>query len=523
MKHTRSSGILLHPTSLPGPYGIGDIGPEAWRFVDFLAEAGQQIWQVLPLGPTGYGDSPYQSFSSLAGNPLLISPEQLMRDGFLGKADLDDKPDFPANKADFGAVIAWKHQLLRKAYENAIHGGSDEEHGALATFCHDNAHWLDDCALFMAIKETHNYAVWTEWEPDLAFRSQDAMEGARREHANAIGAIKFAQYIFFKQWSALRAHCAEQGVTLLGDIPIYVAHDSSDVWANRHMFQLDQHGNPTVVAGVPPDYFCDTGQLWGNPIYRWDYLADTGYAWWVERLRAVLRMVDLVRLDHFRGFEAYWEVPASDETAVNGRWVPGPREWIFDTFKYYFGEELPLLAEDLGFITPEVHALRERFGLSGMAVLQFGFGENAHDSAFPPHTYQQNLAAYTGTHDNDTTLGWWKSLQDDPESAGMRAYIQAYLDTNGQEFNWICIRALMASVAKIVVFPLQDILGIGSEGRMNYPGHANGNWTWRFLDGDIKPEIAARLHMLTELFGRTLPPPIEESAKEAENNAAECL
>ncbi len=501
MNLPRSSGILLHPTSLPGPYGIGDLGPEAYKFADFLVDAGQRVWQVLPLGPTGFGDSPYQSFGAFAGNPLLISPERLLDDALVTQGDLAACPDFPADKVDYGPVITWKKVLLAKAYDRFVAGDFGELRRDFERFCHDQAHWLDAFALFMALKDAHDYAPWTQWEPALARYEEEAVAQARRDHSKAFEISRFSQFLFFRQWTALRRYCNDRAIRIVGDIPIYVAHDSVDVWANQEVFQLDEKGDPTVVGGVPPDYFCATGQLWGNPLYRWDYLADTGYAWWIDRVRAVLHMVDIVRIDHFRGFEAYWEVPASHTTAVDGRWVEGPRDGLFDALRGAFGEDLPIIAENLGVITDEVEALRERFGLPGMAVLQFGFGRNAKESSFPPHIFTQNLVAYTGTHDNDTLLGWWKSMRKEKEA---RAFIRKYLNTTGREFNWVCIRAIMASVADTAVFPLQDVLGLGSEGRMNRPGYGIGNWSWRFEADSLRPEWSERLRDMAETYGRLL-------------------
>lgn len=505
MELARTSGLLLHPTSLPGPFGIGDLGAEAYRFADFLAEAGQRIWQVLPLGPTGYADSPYQCFSAFAGNPLLISPQEMVQAGVLSHEDLTAAPVFPDERVDFAAVISWKRDLLRRAYETFRERATEAQRAGFDAFCRDHADWLDDFALFMALKEQHNYVSWVEWEKPLALRDPTAMDQARDDLADAIATCKFAQYQFFTQWDALRGYCRDRRISIVGDMPIYVAHDSADVWANRELFQLDKAGNPTVIGGVPPDYFSRTGQRWGNPLYHWDRLAASGYAWWVKRFRAALRLCDLVRIDHFRGFEAYWEVPARYQTAVKGRWVPGPREALFEALRQEFGDAgasartLPIIAENLGIITPEVEALRERFGLPGMAVFQFGYGRDARSSGFPLHAYVRNLVAYTGTHDNDTLLGWWATMRRD---RAFRDYVKRYLATNGREFNWVAIRALMASVANTVIFPLQDVLGLGHEGRMNRPGRPGGNWVWRYRAGSLTPELACRLRDLAETYGR---------------------
>lgn len=500
---TRSCGILLHPTSLPGPYGIGDLGEQAYRFADKLLDAGARMWQVLPLGPTGYGDSPYQSFSAFAGNPLLISPEKLVEAGVLGADDLKSAPAFPKDRVDYGALIPWKTALLRRAYENFRQRASDDGLAAFDSFCHEMAHWLDDYALFSALKTGHRDAVWTKWERGVAMRDGQLVHMVQQELEGDIAAVKFVQYQFFKQWWELRHYCNERGLLLVGDMPIYCAHDSADVWANRDKFQLDDEGYPTVMAGVPPDYFSDTGQLWGNPIYRWDAMANDGFGWWISRLKTQLRLVDIIRIDHFRGFEGYWEVPAGEETAVNGRWVDGPRDGLFEAFRSGVGHDLPIIAENLGVITEDVEALRRRFNLPGMAVFQFGFGHDAASSGLPPFRFTQDTVAYSGTHDNDTIVGWWNHVgkTDKP----VRDYIRAYYDTNGREFNWLVIRALMESVANMAIFPVQDIAGLGPEGRMNRPGNAQGNWAWRMGENDLNGKLIKRFRGLAELFGRTTP------------------
>jgi len=508
MRFPRSGGILLHPTSLPSRFGIGDLGPEAYRFADFLAEAGLRLWQVLPLGPTGYGDSPYQCFSAFAGNPLLVSLERLAEDGLLDACDLEDSPEFAEGFVDYGAVIRWKLPLLKKAHENFQARAGAALREEFEAFCRTEAGWLDDYALFMAAKHAHGgESIWTRWEPDLAARRPDAVNHWRAECASEIERHKFAQFLFFRQWEALRVYCGERGIRMMGDIPIYVAHDSADVWAHPELFQLNRNGDPTVVAGVPPDYFSSTGQLWGNPIYRWDTLERSGFAWWIERFRHVLRLVDIVRLDHFRSFEAYWEVPAGETTAVNGRWVKGPGASLFEALEKALGE-LPIVAENLGVITPEVEALRERFGFPGMSILQFAFGNDPQAPDFQPHNYPRDRVAYTGTHDNDTTAGWWASTGEGdstrtPEEVRQeKARAMEYLNTDGSEMHWVFIRTLMASAADTVLFPLQDVLGLGSEARMNRPAKESGNWRWRFRREALSAELAARLKRLTELYGR---------------------
>jgi 4-alpha-glucanotransferase len=506
----RRSGILLHPTSLPGRYGIGELGPEAHRFVDFLAEAGQRLWQVLPLGPTGYGDSPYQCFSAFAGNPLLISLDALVEDGWLEAQDLAFAPAFPQDRVDYEAVAAFKLPLLDRAFRRFEKSATTADHEALDAFRGANASWLDDYALYMAVKEAHRGAEWTQWEEAIAQRRPEALARWREDRADAVRAREFGQYLFFLQWQRLRERCRERDVALMGDVPIFVAGDSADVWSHPELFQLEEDATPRVVAGVPPDYFSATGQLWGNPLYDWEAMARTGYAWWTERLRAALGLVDLVRLDHFRGFEAYWEIPAGEKTAINGRWVKGPGAALFEALRGRLGE-LPIVAEDLGVITPEVEALREQFGLPGMAILQFAFGSDPEAAKFQPHSYPRNRVVYTGTHDNDTTVGWWTSTGsgDSTRSADeVRAeheHALAYLDAEGREIHWAFIRAALASVADTAIVPLQDVLGLGSEARMNLPGRGHGNWGWRFRSESLTDVIRDRLKRLAELYGRTTP------------------
>jgi 4-alpha-glucanotransferase len=498
MRFPRSSGILLHPTSLPGRYGIGDLGAEARRFADFLAAAGQTLWQVLPLGPTGFGDSPYQGFSARAGNPLLISLESLVEKGWLEASALAGAPEFPEDRVDFERLIPWKTAVLESAKPPA---------SGFEDFCEANAHWLEDFALFMALKEAHQGVAWTQWEPGARDRDPKALAKWREQLAKPMAAQKFLQFAFFEQWRELRDYCRARGVRIMGDLPIYVAHDSVDVWANPQYFHLDALGNPTVVAGVPPDYFSETGQLWGNPIYRWDVLAKDGYRWWLDRLRAAFEMVDMIRLDHFRGFEAYWEIPASEPTAVQGRWVKGPGAALFQAAQSALGE-LPLVAENLGVITPEVEAMRHEFGFPGMSVLQFAFGTDAQAPTFRPHNYPREVVAYSGTHDSDTTVGWWsskgrgESTRSDDDIRRERDFAMRYLNTDGKEIHWVFIRTLLASVADTVLFPMQDVLGLGTEARMNLPATLGGNWRWRYQAGALTPELAERLRMLTELYDR---------------------
>lgn len=499
----RSSGVLLHPTSLPGPHGIGDLGTSAYAFADLLIDSGQRYWQVLPLGPTGYGDSPYQSFSAFAGNPLLISPEKLHEAGLISDADLKQCPTFPEGKVHFEEVIPWKRGLLKHAYENFLSRASDEGLAQYDAFCAEMAHWLDDYAMFMAMKDGHNGKVWTEWDSGLASRDNRVIELVVREMGHAMSEYKFAQFQFYKQWWELRHYCGERGLHLIGDVPIYASHDSVDVWANPEKFQLDENGMPTHVAGVPPDYFSETGQLWGNPVYRWEAHAADNFGWWVSRIAAQLRLVDIVRIDHFRGFEAYWRVPAEEETAIEGEWLPGPRDALFEAFRNAFGDELPIIAENLGIITDEVEALRERFGMSGMAVFQFGFGNDAESSALPPFKFTRDMVAYSGTHDNDTTVSWWKDLKANDKPT--LDYIKKYFDTNGRDIHWTAIQAMMASVADLAITPVQDILGLDNSARMNHPGTTEGNWSWRMKPAELQnAKPFNRLHELTERYGRSV-------------------
>jgi 4-alpha-glucanotransferase len=496
----RSSGIQLHPTSLPGPFGIGDLGPEARRFADFLTSAGQTLWQVLPLGPTGFGDSPYQCFSAFAGNPLLISLEDL------GLGDIRP-PAFSADEVDFGRVVPWKTAALEAAACRFREKASASEREIFEAFCHTHSCWLDDFALFMALKQRDSSVVWSRWEKDIRARDPLAIAHWSIELAEPIATQKFLQYAFYSQWRALHDYCRERGIRIMGDLPIYVAHDSVDVWVSPQYFHLDQTGNPVAVSGVPPDYFSATGQLWGNPVYAWNSLERDGYRWWMDRFRALLELVDVIRLDHFRGFEAYWEVPADARTAENGRWVKGPGSRLFRALEVALGP-LPLIAENLGVITPEVEAIRSEFGFPGMSILQFAFGADPQASSFRPHNYSRDLVSYTGTHDCDTTVGWWtgtgrgQSTRSNGDIWRERDYARRYLATDGNDIQWVFIRALLASVADTVLIPLQDVLGLGSEARMNRPATLAGNWRWRYRPQMLLPGIAQKLRDLTELYER---------------------
>ncbi len=496
----RASGILMHPTCLPGSDGIGDLGAAAFRFVDWLQQCGQSLWQILPLGPTSYGDSPYQTLSALAGNPLLINLDNLVEEGLLGAADLQGRPDFPADRVDFGPVITWKFFCLDAAWQRLQIPALAQQRGTCDAWCAEQGQWLDEFALFMALKEDHQGQPWTQWEPELAACATEAVAGAAERLADAIGRHKFCQWLFARQWAQLKSYANERGVRLMGDLPIFVAHDSCDVWAHADLFQLDAKGQATAVAGVPPDYFSETGQLWGNPLYDWARLRETKYQWWAERLAASLELVDLVRIDHFRGFEAYWEVPAGESTAINGRWMKGPGQEFFDAMTEALGGELPIVAEDLGVITPEVEKLRDDVGLPGMKVLQFAW--SGPDNAFLPHEHPQHAVVYSGTHDNDPTLGWWKHLAD----PATRSLVAEYAGHEVHEPHWVLMRLGMMSPAHTFIAPMQDVLGLGREGRMNLPGEGSGNWNWRLTEGAFEDAFGAaigeRLGRMTWLYRR---------------------
>jgi 4-alpha-glucanotransferase len=490
----RISGILLHPTSLPGRYGIGDLGESAFRFVDFLQQTGQRLWQVLPLGPTGSGNSPYQCFSSMAGNPLLISPDLMAQEGWISPAELERAPAFPDDYVDFPAVASYKRRLLREAADNFF-SARTAGHDEFEEFCRAKGSWLERFAEFAALKEQNGGASWADWPA-----------GARAD-GHEVMIQKFIQFAFFRQWRRLKAYCSERGILIMGDLPIFMDYDSADVWANPGLFDLDERGRPRFVSGVPPDYFSATGQLWGNPLYRWDVMEQTGYRWWIERVRALLEQVDLIRLDHFRGFEKHWEIPADAQTAVQGRWVEGPGDRLFAALEKALGK-LPFVAEDLGYITPEVHALRDRWGLPGMRVLQFAFADPSPDDPFKPHNFIPNCVVYTGTHDNDTTVGWFRggardTTQSAEQARAEREFALRYLNSDGREIHWDFIRAALASVAGTAIFPLQDVLGLGSEARMNTPARRTGNWRWRYRREQLTEETIARLRELTWMYGRT--------------------
>ncbi len=498
---SRAAGILLHPTSLPGPFGIGDLGPSVDRFLDWAAAGGQTIWQVLPLGPTGAGSSPYTSSSAFAGSPLLISPERLFEEGLLHREALEDAPQFGNDRVDFAAVRDWKERVLRLSWEQFDHLATPTLREEVSAFLRapEQTAWLADWGRFAALKSYFSGRAWTEWGPDLAFRDPEALAAADEALGLEMAYERYVQFLFFRQWKRVRRAASERGIAIVGDMPIYAAHDSADVWANQEIFQLDGSGRPTAVAGVPPDYFSATGQLWGNPLYRWDVLKDQSYAWWIARIRSCLTTCDLLRIDHFRAFSAYWSVPAAERTALGGRWVPGPGEALFDAAREALGP-LPILAEDLGDIDDDVRELLDALEFPGMKILQFGFYGS--DSDYLPHRYPHNSVVYTGTHDNDTARGWYAALK--PEE---RERVWDYLGCDGREIEWALIRAAYGSVARRAIVPMQDILGLGSEARMNTPSRPEGNWVWRAPEDAFRPDLAARLARMAELTGRFTPRP----------------
>ncbi len=495
MDFPRASGILLHVTSLPSRFGVGDFGGEAFQFIDFLERAGQTYWQILPLGPTGYGDSPYQSFSAFAGNALLISPERIVEDGFLTKKEIANPPKFSAERVDFGGVIEWKNKILKQAFERFKRTDDERIARAFHEFCDRNNFWLEDYALYRAIKLSISQDSWQDWEAPLKLREPEALDETKRELDETIFAEKFYQFTFFKQWFALKKYANGKGVKVIGDVPIFVALDSADVWCNPPQFKLNADGKPSVVSGVPPDYFSKTGQRWGNPIYDWEQMRADGFRWWIERIRFALQQTDIIRVDHFRGFEACWEVPAADKTAENGRWISAPGAELLSALRDALGE-LPFMAEDLGEITPAVEQLRDSFGLAGMKILLFAFG-GAADNPYLPHNHVKNAVVYTGNHDNDTIVGWFKSA-----NRSERDFCLKYLNSNGKEIHWDFIRAAFASVADSAIVPLQDVLGLGNEGRMNLPSTDSGNWNWRCQGKDFSDKLAEKLKDMTKIYGR---------------------
>ncbi|MGE5409465.1 MAG: 4-alpha-glucanotransferase [Clostridiales bacterium] len=496
----RSAGILLHPTSLPGRFGIGDLGPEAYNFINFLEAAGQRLWQVFPLGPTGYGDSPYQCFSAFAGNPLLISPQLLIEEGLLKDEDLGSIPDFDPHNVDYGNVINFKYGLLEKAYKN-LKEDNKKTKKQLEEFCNKNKAWLDDYSLFMASKDYHKGVAWTEWDKEIAFRKEGAIEHWKEKLADRIDFHKYIQYEFFKQWMALKKYANSKHIKVIGDLPIFIAYDSADLWANKHLFTVDEKGKLKTVAGVPPDYFSATGQLWGNPLYKWKEMEKDDFDWWRRRISHLLELVDMVRIDHFRGFDAFWEIPGDAPTAVTGRWLKAPGEKFFNTVKNYLGE-LPIIAEDLGIITKSVEHLRDEFNFPGIKILQFAFGTDQ-ENKFLPHNLNRNCVVHTGSHDNDTTRGFFEKAMNDKDS-DIYEFAQKYLGYFGsiEGMTFELIRAAYSTVADMVVIPMQDILNLGSEARMNFPGKLGGNWTWRFTWNQVPYELASKYKEMVVLFDR---------------------
>ena len=515
MPFDRASGLLLHISSLPSFGGIGDLGPAAYDFANFLESAGQRIWQVLPLSPVGYGNSPYAALSAMAVNPLLVSLEVLRDWGWLAEAQLREAQLPGAGPVDFDAMIERKLPLLAAAAANFLAAPTPEQQTRFEQFCRDKASWLDDYAAFMVLRRLHGNVLWTEWPRPLAEREPTAMDHFREEQAEALAIEKAIQFAFDEQWFHLHTYCRQRGIELMGDIAIFVSFDSADVWTHPELFELQDDRTPIRVAGVPPDYFSATGQRWGNPVYRWDVLAEQGFGWWVERMRRANELFDIIRLDHFRGFEAFWAIPYEEETAVNGSWVKAPGHALFARLQEELSE-LPFIAEDLGVITPEVDALRTAFQLPGMRILQFGFGNRgAHN--YLPHRFESNTVVYTGTHDNDTTLGWWQNGATPEERAAVETYLRPAEDGPV----WAMIRAAATSVADLCLFPVQDVIGAGSEGRMNVPSAATGNWSWRFEQQALTSEIAAQLRAITDVADRTLAAAREiEQAKEEDAKAA---
>jgi 4-alpha-glucanotransferase len=505
----RKSGILLHITSLPSSYGIGDLGPKAYEFADFLHGSGQKIWQILPLNPTRveFGNSPYSSPSAFAGNILLISPEMLVKEGLLSPRDIREVPKFSKNRVDFPAVLKYKQALLSISFSRYLQ--RKDKHSGCGEFCDENDYWLNDYTLFESLKRRFSGRKWNRWPEDIRDRKSESIRACRKELATEIEEMKFLQYLFHRQWSDLRQYCNRKNIQIIGDIPLYVSYQSADVWSHPELFKLDSNKKPSAVSGVPPDYFSRTGQLWNNPIYRWDVLKKRGYSWWMRRIEQNLRLFDMVRLDHFRGFEGFWEVPSTHLTAEKGRWVAGPGEGFFSVLRDHF-PSLPFIAEDLGEITHGVVELRDKFGLPGMRVLQFAFSGDSSSEIHQPHNYPENCVAFTGTHDNNTLLGW---LFERPDSSGrsrkevatVRKRVLRYIGrkragTGG--IHWKLISTMMESAACIVIIPLQDILGLGKEARMNRPGIPHGNWEWRLLPPQLNGSVSGHLLEMTNLYGR---------------------
>ncbi len=494
MTFKRSAGILLHPTSLPGNYGIGDLGKEAYKFIDFLVETGNTLWQVLPLGPTGYGNSPYQCFSAFAGNPLLISPDILKDEGLLTEEDLKGSITQEKYHVDFGKVIGTKFNLLRRAFANYNSKGID----GFEEFCESNKDWLDDFALFMACKNYHGGIVWSKWDEEIAFRKKNAIEKWTEKLSDEIRFQKFVQFKFFSQWKKLREYADSKGIKIIGDVPIYIAYDSADLWANKKYFTVDDEGKLEFVAGVPPDYFSATGQLWGNPLYKWEVMKKDNFRWWIKRFKSIFSLVDIVRIDHFRGFEAYYKIPGDAPTAETGEWVKAPGEKLFNTLKKEF-DALPVLAEDLGVITKEVVRLRDKFDFPGMKILQFAFGKDG-EKRFLPHNFINNCVVYTGSHDNDTTRGFFDKEKE--KKSDVFYHAQDYMNYYGDDMCHALIKLAYSSVGNIVIIPMQDILNLDSSARMNFPSKPDGNWTWRFSWEQVSEGLSKHYRYLIDLYER---------------------
>ncbi|HBX51364.1 MAG: 4-alpha-glucanotransferase [Bacteroidetes bacterium RIFOXYA12_FULL_35_11] len=497
MNIERSSGILLHPTSLPGKYGIGTLGKEAFSFIDFLYEAGQKIWQILPLGPTGFGNSPYQCYSSVAGNPFLIDLEKLVEEGWIPQNELDNIGSyiFSEDTVNFNDVIIFKEQMLHKAYLNFKLSATEKEQNVFEFFCTENEKWLYDYALFMALKMHFNNTSWNEWEIDIKLRKKDALKTISNHLQDEIEYQQFIQWLFFRQWEVIKEYAGSKKINIIGDIPLYVSYDSADVWTHPELFLLDKERKPIMVAGVPPDYFSETGQYWGNPIYNWEQIEKNNFKWWVDRIRYNLKLYDIIRIDHFRGLCAYWAIPTEEETAVNGKWIEAPGHELFQAIKKELGE-LPIIAEDLGVMTPEVEELRDSFNFPGMKILQFAF-DATEENDYLPHSYIKNCIVYTGTHDNDTVLGWYNKTTDENKK-----HANEYMDSEDRHICRAMIRTAFASTANLAIIPLQDILELGDSTRMNTPGTIKGNWNWRFRKDALNKNIAVRLKKLSALYGR---------------------
>ena len=496
MMNERASGILLHPTSLPGKYGIGTLGKAAFDFIDFLTKSKQQYWQILPLGPTGFGDSPYQCYSAHAGNPDLIDAELLVKYGFLEQQDLTMLPLSDDGQVNYEAVQKSRLPLLEKAFHAFHVNASELEKLAYRNFLKSNSPWLNDYALFRSIKEESGNIPWYTWEPDLKFRKPETLKAAETRLTGRIDFHKFLQFMFFKQWTSVKEYAKKHRIKIIGDIPLYISPDCSDAWANPGVFEYDEQLNPIRVGGVPPDYFSETGQLWGNPLFRWDMMKNDNYKWWMDRIRTNLTLYDVIRIDHFRGFSAYWAVPYGEKTAINGVWVPGPGKEFFNALLNEFGK-LPIIAEDLGVMTPEVEDLRDSFGFPGMKILEFAF-DSSEANDYIPHSYNKNCIVYTGTHDNDTVVGWFEKA-----TAADRKQVLDYINCSEKGIHWSFVRLAWASVAYTAIVPMQDLLGLDSGSRMNLPGTTGGNWKWRSREGDFSDDLANSIAFLTRLYGRT--------------------